>query len=141
VRDVGPVVAASVRTFFQEAHNLEVIQELRALGVTWPEEQGRTDRSMPLQGQTFVITGTLARLSRDEARDLLESLGAKVASSVSKKTTALIAGESAGSKLEKAQSLGVQVMDEPAFESWLKSLTQAADSSPQALEDSQGLGD
>ena len=122
VRDVGPVVATSVRAFFAQPHHREVIEQLRALGVHWPEELDKASQPKPLQGQTYVITGTLSRLSRDEARDLLEGLGAKVASSVSKKTTALIAGESAGSKLEKAQSLGVTVMDEAAFESWLQSV-------------------
>jgi DNA ligase (NAD+) len=122
VRDVGPVVATSVRAFFAQPHHREVIEQLRALGVHWPEELDKASQPKPLQGQTYVITGTLSRLSRDEARDLLEGLGAKVASSVSKKTTALIAGESAGSKLEKAQSLGGTVMDEAAFESWLQSV-------------------
>ena len=120
VRDVGPVVASSVLDFFAQAHHREVIEQLRALGVTWPEEVDKAQRHLPLMGQTFVITGTLARLSRDQARDLLEALGAKVASSVSKKTTAVIAGESAGSKLEKAQSLGVKVLDEAAFEACLQ---------------------
>jgi DNA ligase (NAD+) len=135
VRDVGPVVAASVQSFFAQAHHREVIEQLRAQGVTWPEELDKSSMHKPLDGQTFVITGTLARLSRDQARDLLESLGAKVASSVSKKTTALVAGESAGSKLEKAQSLGVHVMDEAAFESWLQTL-----SAPQDLESSRDVG-
>ena len=135
VRDVGPVVAASVQSFFAQAHHREVIEQLRAQGVTWPEELDKASMHKPLDGQTFVITGTLARLSRDQARDLLESLGAKVASSVSKKTTALVAGESAGSKLEKAQSLGVHVMDEAAFESWLQTL-----SAPEDLGSARDLG-
>ena len=135
VRDVGPVVAASVQSFFAQAHHREVIEQLRAQGVRWPEEHDKASMHKPLDGQTFVITGTLARLSRDQARDLLEGLGAKVASSVSKKTTALVAGESAGSKLEKAQSLGVHVMDEAAFESWLQTL-----STPKDLESSQDVG-
>ena len=144
VRDVGPVVAGSVIDFFAQKHHREVIEQIRALGVSWPEELDKASRHLPLQGQTFVITGTLARWSRDQARDVLEGLGAKVASSVSKKTTALIAGESAGSKLEKAQTLGVKVLEEAAFEAWLKTLHDAGHEPsespqlpllPQSLED------
>jgi DNA ligase (NAD+) len=112
VDDVGPVVAQSLVTFFNQAHNREVVEQLRACGVQWTESdpQGRLD--LPLTGHTYVITGTLPSLSREQAQALLEQAGAKVAGSVSKKTTALIAGEAAGSKLEKAMSLGVPVLDE-----------------------------
>ena len=115
VADVGPVVAQSLRTFFDQAHNREVVEQLRACGVTWSETspQGRLD--LPLTGQTYVITGTLPNLSREQAQALLEQAGAKVAGSVSKKTTGLVAGEAAGSKLEKAQSLGIPVLDEAAL--------------------------
>ena len=115
VPDVGPVVAQSLRTFFDQAHNREVVEQLRACGVHWPESdpQGRLD--LPLAGHTYVITGTLPTLSREQAQALLEEAGAKVAGSVSKKTTALIAGEAAGSKLEKATALGIPVLDETAL--------------------------
>ncbi len=112
VADVGPVVAQSLRTFFDQAHNREVVAQLRACGVHWSESepQGRLD--LPLAGHTYVITGTLPNLSREQAQALLEQAGAKVAGSVSKKTTAVVAGEAAGSKLEKALALGVPVLDE-----------------------------
>jgi DNA ligase (NAD+) len=112
VHDVGPVVAQSLRTFFDQAHNREVVEQLRASGVHWPESdpQGRLD--LPLSGHTYVITGTLPTLSREQAQALLEQAGAKVAGSVSKKTTAVVAGEAAGSKLEKATALGIPVLDE-----------------------------
>jgi DNA ligase (NAD+) len=89
-----------------------VVEQLRACGVHWSESepQGRLD--LPLAGHTYVITGTLPNLSREQAQDLLEQAGAKVAGSVSKKTTAVVAGEAAGSKLEKALALGVPVLDE-----------------------------
>jgi DNA ligase (NAD+) len=112
VHDVGPVVAQSLCTFFDQAHNREVVEQLRACGVHWPESdpQGRLD--LPLSGHTYVITGTLPTLSREQAQALLEEAGAKVAGSVSKKTTAVVAGEAAGSKLEKATALGIPVLDE-----------------------------
>jgi len=112
VNDVGPVVAASLRTFFDQPHNREVVEQLRACGLHWPEGEPAARTPRPLAGKTFVITGTLPTLSRDEAKDKLEAAGAKVAGSVSKKTDFLVAGEEAGSKLEKAQSLGVAVIDE-----------------------------
>ena len=115
VRDVGPVVANSLRTFFDQAHNREVVEQLRACGLTWTEGESQANAPMPLAGQTFVLTGTLPTLSRDQAKDMLEALGAKVAGSVSKKTTAVVAGAEAGSKLEKAQELGIQVLDEAAL--------------------------
>ncbi|NBX54745.1 MAG: NAD-dependent DNA ligase LigA [Betaproteobacteria bacterium] len=115
VADVGPVVAQSLRTFFDQAHNREVVEQLRFCGLTWSEDapQGRLD--LPLAGHTYVITGTLPTLSRDQAQEMLEQAGAKVAGSVSKKTTAVVAGEAAGSKLEKALSLGIPVLDEAAL--------------------------
>jgi DNA ligase (NAD+) len=112
VNDVGPVVAQSLRTFFAQTHHMELIEQLQDLGVHWPKMQAQSDTSLPLQGQTYVITGTLPNLSREQAQALLEQAGAKVAGSVSKKTTGLVAGEAAGSKLEKALSLGVPVFDE-----------------------------
>ena len=115
VRDVGPVVANSLRLFFDQPHNREVVEQLRACGLSWTEGDSLADAPMPLAGQTYVLTGTLPTLSRDQAKDMLEGLGAKVAGSVSKKTTAVVAGAEAGSKLEKAQELGIQVMDEAAL--------------------------
>jgi DNA ligase (NAD+) len=112
VADVGPIVAQSLRTFFDQPHNREVVEQLRACGVTWTEGEPLTGASLPLTGQTFVLTGTLPTLSRDQAKDMLEALGAKVAGSVSKKTHGVVAGAEAGSKLDKAQELGIPVMDE-----------------------------
>ncbi len=113
VNDVGPVVAQSIRTFFDQAHNREVVEQLRAAGIDWPEHDGSADRTpKPLAGKTVVLTGSLPTLSRDEAKALLEAAGAKVAGSVSKKTAYVIAGEEAGSKLDKATALGVPVLDE-----------------------------
>ena len=121
VSDVGPTVAQSVRTFFDQAHNREVVEQLKACGVNWKEGIASEGASLPLTGQTFVLTGTLQTMGRDEAQAKLEMLGAKVSGSVSKKTHAVVAGAEAGSKLEKAQSLGVTVLDESAFQSLLAS--------------------
>ena len=123
VNDVGPVVAQSLRTFFDQPHNREVVEQLRACGLTWKEGEPAPRIALPLAGKTFVITGTLPTLSRDEAKDKLEAAGAKVAGSVSKKTDYVVAGEEAGSKLEKAHTLGVAVIDEAAM---LALLTSAA---------------
>ncbi len=112
VADVGPVVAQSIRTFFEQPHNREVVEQLRACGVTWEEGEPAPIEVQPLAGKTFVLTGTLPTLSRDQAKDMLEAAGAKVAGSVSKKTDYVVAGAEAGSKLEKAQALGVKVIDE-----------------------------
>jgi DNA ligase (NAD+) len=115
VNDVGPVVAHSLRTFFDQAHNREVVQQLRDGGVHWEEFEPGARLDLPLSGHTYVITGTLPTLSREQAQVLLEQAGAKVAGSVSKKTTAVVAGEAAGSKLDKAIALGVPVLDEAAL--------------------------
>ncbi|WP_234266495.1 NAD-dependent DNA ligase LigA [Hydrogenophaga sp. NFH-34] len=112
VPDVGPVVAQSLHTFFQQPHNREVVEQLRAVGVHWPESEPAPRAALPLAGKTFVLTGTFPTLKRDEAKDLLEAAGAKVAGSVSKKTDYVVAGEEAGSKLDKARELGVAVIDE-----------------------------
>jgi DNA ligase (NAD+) len=115
VDDVGPIVASSLRTFFDQPHNREVVEQLRACGLTWPEGEPAAQTPQPLSGKTFVITGTLPTLGRDQAKDLLEAAGAKVAGSVSKKTDYLLAGAEAGSKLDKARELGVTVIDEDAM--------------------------
>lgn len=112
VPDVGPIVAESIHTFFQQPHNREVIEQLRACGVHWQEGEPAAQAPKPLTGKTVVLTGTLPTLSRDEAKELLEAAGAKVAGSVSKKTDYVIAGAEAGSKLDKARELGVAVLDE-----------------------------
>jgi DNA ligase (NAD+) len=112
VPDVGPIVAESVHAFFQQPHNREVIEQLRACGVHWEEGAPAAVAPKPLAGKTVVLTGTLPTLSRDEAKDMLEAAGAKVAGSVSKKTDYVVAGAEAGSKLDKARELGVAVLDE-----------------------------
>jgi len=112
VADVGPVVAHSIHTFFAQAHNREVVQALREAGVHWTEGEALAPTEMPLAGLTVVLTGTLPNMGREEAKEQLEALGAKVAGSVSKKTSYVVAGAEAGSKLDKAQSLGVPVLDE-----------------------------
>ncbi len=110
VPDVGPVVAQSIHDFFAEGHNREVIERLQQQGVHWPIHEASS--TLPLSGKTFVLTGTLPHLSRDEARARIEVLGGKVAGSVSAKTHYVVAGSEAGSKLERAQALGVTVLDE-----------------------------
>jgi DNA ligase (NAD+) len=119
VPDVGPIVAQSIRTFFDQAHNREVVEQLRACGLTWTEGEALAGASLPLTGQTYVLTGTLPTLSRDQAKDMLEALGAKVAGSVSKKTHGVVAGAEAGSKLDKARELGIPVWDEAALLAWV----------------------
>jgi DNA ligase (NAD+) len=126
VRDVGPVVAKSIRTFFEQAHNREVVEQLWAAGVRWPvhEPSAEADAAtLPLFGKTLVLTGTLPTLSRDEAKALVEAAGGKVAGSVSKKTHYVVAGEEAGSKLAKAQELGVPVLDEDGLRALLAATT------------------
>ncbi len=112
VSDVGPIVAHSLRTFFQQPHNREVMEQLRAVGITWPEGAPAERAPQVLAGKTFVLTGTFPTLSRDEAKDMLEAAGGRVSGSVSKKTSYVVAGADAGSKLDKAKELGVVVIDE-----------------------------
>ena len=119
VPDVGPIVATAIYTFFQQPHNREVIQALLTAGVRWPAAAPIARNELPLLGKTFVITGTLETMTRDEAKARLQALGAKVASSVSKKTTALIVGADAGSKLQTALSLGVPTWSEEQLRSSL----------------------
>lgn len=115
VRDVGPVVASSMADFFSEAHNMTVIDELRAEGVAWDEHEPQMDKILPFSGKTFVLTGSLATLSRQQAQAALEALGAKVSGSVSKKTDYVVAGADSGSKLDKALALQVAVLNENEF--------------------------
>ncbi|WP_298929864.1 NAD-dependent DNA ligase LigA [uncultured Ramlibacter sp.] len=121
VPDVGPIVAESIHTFFQQPHNREVVEQLRACGVHWEEGEPAARAPQPLAGKTVVLTGTLPTLSREEAKEKLEALGAKVAGSVSKKTDYVVAGAEAGSKLDKAVALGVPVLDEAGLLSLLAS--------------------
>jgi DNA ligase (NAD+) len=119
VPDVGPVVAASIARFFAEPHNREVVEQLRAGGLHWEEGAPSEAASLPLAGKTFVLTGTLPTLSRDQAKEMIEAQGGKVAGSVSKKTHYVVAGAEAGSKLDKAQELGIAILDETQFLSLL----------------------
>jgi DNA ligase (NAD+) len=112
VPDVGPIVAGHIRSFFDQPHNQETLQALKDTGVSWQEEQVVPAEAKPLAGETWVLTGTLSQMTRDQAKEKLEKLGAKVAGSVSKKTACVVAGEAAGSKLTKAEQLGVPVLDE-----------------------------
>ena len=112
VRDIGPIVAQSITQFFAEPHNLDVVNKLRTAGVHWLETEGMQQSSGILAGKTLVLTGSLPTLTRDDAKAKIEAAGGKVTGSVSKKTDYVVAGEEAGSKLAKAQELGVTVLDE-----------------------------
>lgn len=112
VEDIGPIVAQSIHTFFAQPHNREVVEQLIACGLQWPRQEGLAGKSSALSGMTFVLTGTLPSLSRDEAKARIEAAGAKVSSSVSKKTHYVVAGSDAGSKLDKARELGIAIVDE-----------------------------
>jgi DNA ligase (NAD+) len=116
IRDIGPVVAGFIVNFFEQAENKQSIQTLLDLGIFWPDKQEVTDSgAQALAGQTYVLTGTLSAMSRDQAKEKLQSLGASVTGSVSKNTSVLVAGPGAGSKLTKAEKLGVPIMDEDAL--------------------------
>ena len=119
VQDVGPIVAESIAHFFHEPHNRKVIEKLQKAGVQWPDVATRPKGSQPLKGKTFVITGTLSGMTRDEAKALLEEQGAKVAGSVSKKTDYVLVGENPGSKAAKAEELGVAILDESSLKKLL----------------------
>ncbi|MDX2349195.1 MAG: NAD-dependent DNA ligase LigA [Porticoccus sp.] len=115
VCDVGPIVAHFVHEFFQQADNLEIINRLRAAGVQWPDITPQDQQLLPLSGQTWVLTGSMETMGRAEAKEKLQHLGAKVSGSVSAKTSCVVSGTDAGSKLKKAEMLGVEVLDETAF--------------------------
>jgi DNA ligase (NAD+) len=120
VPDVGPVVASRIRAFFDEKHNRQIISELINLGLRWEErEPVSRPTEGPCVGKTFVLTGTLSGMTRDQAKDRIQALGGKVAGSVSKKTDYVVYGENAGSKLSKAQNLGIHILDEAAFKELL----------------------
>jgi DNA ligase (NAD+) len=117
VTDVGPVVASRTSAFFAEPHNREIINRLRRAGVRWKETVPKSAAdSGPLTGKTFVLTGTLSTMTRDEAKERIQSLGGKVTGSVSANTDHVIYGEKPGSKLAKAEKLGVDTLDESSFE-------------------------
>ncbi len=120
IPDVGPIVAGEVQRFFSDAENRQLVADLRGRGVSWPDLAGRGGE-MPLTGLTFVLTGTLTEFKRDAAEDALRALGARVSGSVSKKTSFVVAGADAGSKLTKAQELGVRVLDEGDLKQILES--------------------
>jgi len=115
VPDIGPVIAAHVVEFFVDESNRRVIDRLRQAGVSWPSVIKAENSPQPLAGMTFVLTGTLESMQREEAEDALRALGAKASGSVSKKTSYVVAGRDAGSKLRKAEELGVPVLDEDAL--------------------------
>lgn len=122
VADVGPVVASRVRAFFDDEHNCKVIRQLQESGVHWPESEAQSNpQEGPLAGKTFVLTGTMTSMTRDEAKQLIQKKGGKVTGSVSKKTDYLVFGEKPGSKLEKAQNLEIATIDESQFENLLES--------------------
>ena len=120
VNDIGPVVAQSILSFFADPLNRQLINQLRASGIHWEEVEPEQSSDL-LAGKTFVLTGTLPTLSRDDARAMIEAAGGKVAGSVSKKTSYVVAGEEAGSKLTRAEELGVAILDEEQFLKLLES--------------------
>ena len=125
VPDIGPIVAGHIRTFFENQENLALIKSLQDHGVSWPEiEVDGNTQTRPLQGKTYVLTGTLQQMPRDEAKRRLLALGAKVAGSVSKNTDCVVAGPGAGSKLVKAEALAIKVIDEGEFLALLHALSQ-----------------
>lgn len=121
IPDIGPVVAANIRAFFAEAHNCEVIQRLQAAGIHWPVVETHAVNNQPLTGQTFLFTGTLERMTRDEAKAQVQDQGGKVVGGVSGKTNYVVAGKDPGSKLAKAQKQGITILDEAQFLALLKS--------------------
>lgn len=123
LEDIGPVVSANIAGFFGQKHNVELIKKLQHLGVSWPKEKKISD-DLPLSGQTFVLTGGLEKMPREEAKEKLAALGAKISESVSKKTSCVIVGENPGSKFETAKKLGIKVIDEEEFIRLLKALTK-----------------
>ena len=121
VEDVGPVVAENIRHFFDQRKNREIVEKILLQGVSWPQEDAVQQQPQILEGKTYVISGTLEGLSRDQAASLLKARGAKVSGSVSTKTTAVISGENPGSKVAKADELGVAILDQKGFERLLDS--------------------
>ncbi len=114
IEDIGPTVAASIKAFFSDQMNYHLIEELKACGITWIENESAQEE-LPLLGRTFVLTGTLSSMSREIATEKIQALGGKVTNSVSAKTTYLVTGQNAGSKLKKAEQLGISILDENHF--------------------------
>ena len=115
VPDVGPIVAENLITFFKQEHNIEVVEQLIAVGINWPKIKKKSANEQPLAGKTFVVTGTLETMGRNDAKAALQNLGAKVSGSVSKKTDYVVVGDNPGSKATKAAGLGITILDEKAF--------------------------
>lgn len=115
VPDIGPIVAENLMTFFKQQHNVEVVEQLISVGINWPKIKKKTKDEQPLAGKTFVVTGTLETMGRNDAKVALQELGAKVSGSVSKKTDYVVVGENPGSKATKATELGVTILDEKAL--------------------------
>ncbi len=115
VNDIGLTVAASIRAFFSDPMNVQLIEQLKACGITWEENESGEKEPLPLAGKTFVLTGTLSSLSREMATEKIQALGGKVSGSVSAKTSFLVVGQQAGSKLKRAEQLGVLILDENRF--------------------------
>ena len=120
VPDIGPIVAESILTFFKQKHNQEVIDKLIQAGVSWEDIEVKPAEELPLNGKTFVLTGALESMSRDEAKAALQALGAKVTGSVSRKTDYVVVGADPGSKADKAEQLGVEILDEEALMKLIK---------------------
>ncbi len=119
IEDIGTVTAKSVYEFFKQEQTIDLIQKLKSAGVNMKEEESE-EIDKRFQGMTFVLTGTLEKYTRDEASEIIEKFGGKTSGSVSKKTTYVLAGEEAGSKLTKAEELGVQILTESEFEEMIK---------------------
>ncbi len=120
VSDIGPIISANIRGFFHQKHNLQLIQKLQDFGVHWPKIEIMAPEKLPFAGKSVVLTGTLTSLTREEAKEKLQILGAKVSGSVSSKTDFVVAGENPGSKYDKAQELGVRIIEEAEFLAILK---------------------
>jgi DNA ligase (NAD+) len=117
VEDVGPVVAGNIRHFFDQENNRDIVEKILLQGVNWPQQDATQQQQVQtLEGKTYVITGTLEGLSRDQAARLLKACGARVSGSVSAKTTAVISGDKPGSKVARAEELGVEILDQAGFE-------------------------
>ena len=120
VEDVGPVVAGNIRHFFDQEKNRDIVEKILLQGVSWPQADAAQQQQLQtLEGKTYVISGTLEGLSRDQAAKMLKARGARVSSSVSSKTTAVISGDNPGSKVTKAEELGVEILDQIGFENLL----------------------
>lgn len=115
VPDIGPIVAENLITFFKQEHNIEVVEQLIAVGINWPKIKKKSANEQPLAGKIFVVTGTLETMGRNDAKAVLQELGAKVSGSVSKKTDYVVVGDNPGSKATKAADLGITILDEKAF--------------------------